>query len=140
MLRPIEGCPNCLESERDHARNELPLACSQRRQSKRGLHFFSLRPIVIRVAFETARFRVFRPRRVASLASRNPGQKHVARLRAAERLLVTARARKSLMRVMIEFRMRHPFHCRSRLFDNRQIVLSRSHRERMTLFAGLPPQ
>ncbi len=41
---------------------------------------------------------------------------------------------------MIESRMRHPFHRRSRRFDHRQIILPRSNRKRMTLFASLPPQ
>jgi hypothetical protein len=115
-------------------------ARAQRRQSKRRLDFFSLRPIVIRVAFKAPRLRMFRPRSVARFASRDPRQEQVASLRAAQRFFVTARTRKSAVRIMIESRMRHPFHSRSRRFDHRQIILPRSNRERMTLFASLPPQ
>ena len=140
MLRSYWGRANCLELKRDQTRNELPPGRSQRRQSKRGLHFFSLRPIVIGVAFETARLRMFRSRRMTRLAGCNPRQKHVARLSATQGLLVTTRARKSPVRVMIESRMRHPLYCCSRWFDDRPIILSRSHRERMALLASLSPQ
>ena len=83
---------------------------------------------------------MLRSRRMTSLTSRNPRQKYVARLRTAQRFFMAARARKSPVRIMIEFRVRHPLHRRSRWFHNRQITLSRSHRERMALFASLPPQ
>ena len=95
---------------------------------------------MIRVAFEAARLRTVRSRRMARLASTNSRQKYVARLGTAQRLLVAARACKSPVRVMVEFRVWHPLHGRAGRFDNRQIILPRSHRERMTLFAGLPPQ
>ena len=66
---------------------------------------------MIRVAFETPRLRVIRPRPMARLAIRNPGNQHVARFRTRQRLRVTARASKSRVRVVAEFRMGQPAYC-----------------------------
>lgn len=91
-----------------HSEPRLTPACSHRGQRERRLNFLSLRPVVIRVAFEAPRLRVFRSRRVASPARRNPRQKHVARFHARQRFFMAAHARKSPVRVVIEFRVRHP--------------------------------
>ena len=70
--------------------------------------FFALVPVVVDVALEAARLRVIRSGRMASLASGNPGQQDVGRLRARERFLVAAHTRKAGVRAVIEYRMRHP--------------------------------
>ena len=74
------------------------LSGSQRGQRKRRRHFLALRPIMIRMAFETPRLRMFRPRRMALLASRNPRQQNIASLRARKRFRMATHAGKSRVR------------------------------------------
>jgi hypothetical protein len=138
--RPYWVAQNYLEFNSTKKLNRSTLASSKCRQDKCRLHFFPFRPIVIGVALKAPRLRVLRSRRVTSLASRNPRQKHVAGLRAVQRFLVTAHARKTPVRVMIKSRVRHPLQHRPRRFYDRQIILARSTRQRMTLLASLPPQ
>src|SRR5258708_39030183 len=54
---------------------------------------------------------MLRPRSMASLAGRNPRQQDVTRLRARERFRMAVHTSESLMRPMIELRMRHPPKC-----------------------------
>src|SRR5260370_8153187 len=68
----------------------LAAACLQRRQCKFRRDFFALRPIVVGVALEAARFRVVGPRRMARPASSNSRQQEIARLRTRQRLPLPA--------------------------------------------------
>lgn len=75
----------------------------QRRQRERGYHLFALRPVVVRVTFETARLRMIRSGRVALLACRDSRNQNVARFGARQRFFMASRAGKARMCVMIEF-------------------------------------
>ena len=83
-------------------------ASAKRRHCEFWRDFLAFRPIVVGVALEAARFCVLRPRRVTRLASRNPRQQNVGRLRTRQCLRVATHASESLMRTVIELRMRHP--------------------------------
>src|SRR5260370_23663908 len=105
---------------------------------------------------------MLRPRSMASLAARNPRQQDVTRLRARERFRMAVHTSESLMRPMIELRMRHPPKCclcardarqfnrdagefigvtppRGRQFDL-SVESSCKRRERVALLAGVSPK
>ena len=92
-------------------------ASAQRWQCKLWCDFLPLRPIMISVAREAPRLRMLRPRRMALLASRNPGDQHIARFRARQRLGMAAHASEARVGAVIKFRMRHPAQCRQRRGD-----------------------
>ena len=75
---------------------------------------------MIRMAFETPRFRMVRARRMARLAQRNPRNQNVRRLRTLQRILVASGARKSPVRVMIESGMRQPLQSNIRVRNLRK--------------------
>src|SRR5260370_28971217 len=90
---------------------DLAAPSPESRQRKFRRDFLTLRPIVVGVALRAARLSMLRPRSMASLAGRNPRQQDVTRLRARERFRMAVHTSESLMRPMIELRMRHPPKC-----------------------------
>src|SRR5215813_1647852 len=80
----------------------------ERGKGERWFHFFALRPVVVCVAFETARFRMIRTGSMARLACRNARNQDIARFRARQRFRMATGAGKPCVCVVIEFRMWQP--------------------------------
>ncbi len=103
-------------------------------------HRLFLAPIVIRVAFEAARFRCVRTSAMALLAGLDARDKYVGSLAAAVGLSVTRRALHHLVRFMIEFSVWQPARGDGRLGDRGKIANSVRITQAMAFLAGFSPQ
>lgn len=94
---------------------------------------------MIGVAFRTMRIGVIEAGPVAGLTDGNSRQQDVARFRACKGFGMAAHAREPSMRVVVEFRVRHPL-CFYVGRGHPGEATTRRNCKRVALFAGFAPQ